>query len=96
MFYTITFPITNLHSISYYYFVQLNVSKERVTLTTVFHQPQPPGKHWASASASPLKPSQLEEDMQPQSPPGSHFVKDTCTEFQERTLENRAGEKEIK
>lgn len=25
--------------------------------------------------------------MQPQSPPGSHFVKDTCTELQERTLE---------
>jgi len=83
----ITFPITNLWIIRYFYFMQSNVSKERLTLTTVFHRPLPPGKHWALASASPLKPSQPEEDMRPQSPPGSHFVKDTCTELQERTLE---------
>lgn len=45
--YVISFPTTNLYIISHYYLMQLNVSKERLTLTTVFHQLLPPGKHWA-------------------------------------------------
>lgn len=38
---------TNLYIISHYDLTQLNVSKERLTLTTVFHLLLPPGKHWA-------------------------------------------------
>lgn len=38
---------TNLYIISNYDFTLLNVSKEKLTLTTVFHQLLPPGKHWA-------------------------------------------------